>query len=401
MTSARPLLAGIALLAACAPNERSGDESLATSRAPIIHGTDSPSAEDAVVAVAMRPGGAFAGLCSGTLVAPNLLLTARHCVGTVDLPVGCTADGTAYVGGGTHDYLASEISIYRGTAASADLIADIGSGTGAVAYGAALVVDGNNLCNADVAFVVLDRDVSGPIAPIRRASVAAVGEQVTAVGFGRVETGDLPSVRKHRTDVFVTRVGSMTLPGMAPYGLGDAELTVSESGCSGDSGGPIIAANGAISGVLSRAGGGSAEPGNPAGHCVGSSALAIYTHLATKPALVAQAFAAAGHSELLPGTPTPDAGAADAPSDAAKPDAKKDPPASPAPSASSSPNEEEAPATSTEPRSEEKKAPSGPAGASCTACGADVGRDERFFVTIAIALLVAYRGRRRSAPTTG
>ncbi len=67
----RLLAAVLGLAAGCAaPPERSGEDAAA-----IVGGVDSPAARDAVIRL-RQPG----GTCSATLLAPNLLLTARHCV---------------------------------------------------------------------------------------------------------------------------------------------------------------------------------------------------------------------------------------------------------------------------------------------------------------------------------
>src|SRR5690606_8788372 len=68
---------------------------------PIIGGTTSGTEHDSVVVLTTFRDGARRFLCSATLVAPNLILTARHCV--TDFAAGsaaCTAEGTPVTGAG-------------------------------------------------------------------------------------------------------------------------------------------------------------------------------------------------------------------------------------------------------------------------------------------------------------
>jgi hypothetical protein len=284
--------------------ERPEDGARATS-SEIIHGHASTSAEDAVVALGVRQGGTFTSLCSGTLVAPNLVLTARHCVADADAEATCTADGAALAGGVVRaDHAPADLFVYRGADAIGQLRADMShtSPELAAARGRALVVEGSTLCNADLAFLVLDADVPGPYAALRTRPSSA-GEALTAIGYGLDETGALPELRQERTGVTTLAIGPLGLPGAA--GLGDAELLVGESACSGDSGGPLASpADGAVVGVVSRGGGGSGPAGNKAAGCTGAGAFIIYTHLATKHPLIQRAYAAAGR----PAPPMSDAG---------------------------------------------------------------------------------------------
>src|SRR5215813_10484096 len=71
-------LLGIASLLACsdAPLESTGSASQA-----IIHGTASTPAQDFTVLIVLFEGGKQTPICSGALVAKNLVVTARHCIG--------------------------------------------------------------------------------------------------------------------------------------------------------------------------------------------------------------------------------------------------------------------------------------------------------------------------------
>ncbi|HVH41669.1 MAG TPA: trypsin-like serine protease, partial [Labilithrix sp.] len=205
------------------------------------------------MALAIRSHGVLIGLCTGTVVAPNLVLTARHCVADTDDSALCTANGTALSGAVVHaDRSPSDLDVYRGAAAIPTIYEDYDRKS-AAATGKTLVVEGSTLCNADLAFLVVDHTLPGPYAPIRT-TATAVGASLTAVGYGLTETGDTPALRQQRGSISVRAIGKISYSGGA--GLGDAELLVGESASSGDSGGPLLSTSGALVGVTSRGGGG-------------------------------------------------------------------------------------------------------------------------------------------------
>src|SRR5262249_540824 len=80
-------------LVACVP---APTEDTAREAQAILHGTVSDASQDAVVLVMRYESGkpATLGGCSGTLLTPKLVLTARHCVATTDEASACASDGT-------------------------------------------------------------------------------------------------------------------------------------------------------------------------------------------------------------------------------------------------------------------------------------------------------------------
>jgi len=285
-----PRFLALGLLSCAAPIE-SGDGATHSTTTAIIKGVASSAAEDSVVAIGIRSQGYLVGLCTGTVVAPNLVLTARHCVADTDDNALCTADGKALGGGVVRaDRSPGDLDVYRGVDAIGELYKD-GARSKAAAHGKTLVVEGSTLCNADLAFLVLDRALPAPYAPIRTTATLS-GASLTAVGYGLTETGDTAAARQTRGGVLVRAVGKVSYAG--GVGLGDAEFLVGESACSGDSGGPLLTPTGVLVGVTSRGGGGTGPNGNSAASCMGEYAHTIYTHLATKQDLVSRAYAAAG-----------------------------------------------------------------------------------------------------------
>jgi hypothetical protein len=211
----------------------------------------------------------------------------------------CKTDGTPYEGGRLgSNYSASSLLVYKGQLASA--MADEPSK--ASAKGKQLFVESTSTyCDADVAFILLDRNVSAPVAPIRLGEGAREGETVTAVGWGLTEDGRTPPKRLQRTGIEVEAVGPFSWDSATKIGLAKSEFMIGEGICSGDSGGPAFASTGAVVGVVSR--GGNGEQGGGADSCVGSNTIGIYTHLGNKRTLVDRAFKASGYQVRSEGTP--------------------------------------------------------------------------------------------------
>ncbi len=72
-------LAGAMVGLACGPSELIGSPSLETQEEAIIGGTLA-TGDPAVVALAIRYGGGYESLCTGTLIAPKTVVTAAHCI---------------------------------------------------------------------------------------------------------------------------------------------------------------------------------------------------------------------------------------------------------------------------------------------------------------------------------
>ena len=290
------LLAGLVSMgsAGCAAEARDGEvetKVTAGSTDPKIFGgakDDDGDAIDGVVALRVGLGNTFE-LCTGALIAPNLVLTARHCV-TKNATTSVSCDENGRSANGEH-VTANEdvaaIGVYSGTAPS--------FAKPALAVGRVIVAPtGPYLCDSDIALVVLATPITD-ITPmtIRLNDAARPGEFVRAIGYGQNDKSAPIGTRYRKPGVEVLAQGKGVSPSKTP--LGPHEFEVGKSICQGDSGGPAVSEDtGAIIGVVSRGGGCDEEFGH------------IYTTTAGFDAMFEEAFKLAGATPTVEtgGSPT-------------------------------------------------------------------------------------------------
>lgn len=270
---------------------------------PIIRGTTSGTEHDAVVVLTNFRDGLRRNLCSATMVAPNLLLTARHCVSDTESSSACTDKGSAVTGAGVKaDRPPGNLVVFVGKDGVVPNTEVEANGT---ARGSKLVVGSSTtICNADLAFLILDKKIDAPIAPIRLGPPSK-DEKLSAIGWGVDETGSLPKQREIRTGLQLIGIGPGLYPDNPKYGYGDAEFMIGESACAGDSGGPTMSTRGAVVGIAARAGNGEKRDNNYASTCVGDNVHAVYTQIGAHEDLVIRAFREAGEPIWLEGEPDP------------------------------------------------------------------------------------------------
>ncbi len=254
------------------PDTPSPNEAVASVGQRIVNGTPSTTSDDYVVRINIGNG----GLCTGTLITPNLVITARHCVSNMDETTEC---GTF-----TSNLTPSTLTISLG----------VNAGTNAVARGTKLFTDtgagSNSGCSHDLALIQLDRDVPGAkIAKVRLYKLT-VGETARTVGYGESGNGNLTNGRYVKTGIKVDSVGPSaytykTKANQAiPVSLPAGEIVTGESTCFGDSGGPLFDGSDNVIGVTSRG--------------VDESCIdrpSIYSDTASHAALIKSAAEAAGH----------------------------------------------------------------------------------------------------------
>lgn len=209
-------------------------EKLGSSELEVQGGTADP-ANNYPFAVGVSAG----GICSGALVTPNMVLTARHCVSQVNPEVDCA---TAVFGGLNVGQTGVRITTRR----------QMGGGQTTTSYRSKKIIlpTTNRVCGHDVAIIILDKNVpdaeAKPIEPLLHVPAydARFSRKTTVIGFGATSAGGggagTRRIRENIDTVCVSGAPEASFDCMKMQTQASEshanDMVIKEGVCSGDSG---------------------------------------------------------------------------------------------------------------------------------------------------------------------
>lgn len=194
------------ILSSCGGGSSNGSSSISRNSCAllnnfrVISGTECDDSGSPIVLLSIAPPNDFVGTCTGTLISPNAVLTAGHCVPTVAEGTVVTVSGQAIP--------ASRIIIHPGFQFGID----------------------SSLIFNDIAIVVLSRAVTNATVPLVVSQDMGAGDRISIFGYGLDERGIQGTQRSGQMEI-----SDVTETHIVAQFSGAGSNT-----CLGDSGGPAL-----------------------------------------------------------------------------------------------------------------------------------------------------------------
>lgn len=238
------------MVVACGVDERP----VGARRDPILGGTRDEARSGVVFVEVDPPVPNGPSVCTGFLVAPTLVMTARHCVGETaaqDPQSATCADETVMNKALVADRFgplvpASTVRVTNAVDVIATPLSDL---VGAKALHVPSLASDVS-CGQDVALVELERPLTGRVLTLRQ-TPAVVGETFTAVGYGNDGATLTRFVRTSRSGLAVDSVG-VTRSSSGRVRTTSDDWTATLGPCQGDSGSPALDPNDRVIGLMQR-----------------------------------------------------------------------------------------------------------------------------------------------------
>lgn len=235
------LLSSIAYATACASADASAAGSGA--QAAIIDGVADTTTTN-VLATGHSVGDGE--LCSGVLIMPDVVLTARHCVAS-DRPASGACEGASAAV--FHDIVPLASAWYA-------VDSTLSESTTYLPVDEIIELPGGDTlpnCGNDVVALRLHSPLTVAPATVNLTAEPSVGDVISIVGYGVNAPGayDSLGVRRRREGIIVESVGQ-TSSGPGTSRTVEGEFVIDQGSCPGDSGGPAFDTEGKVVGLMNR-----------------------------------------------------------------------------------------------------------------------------------------------------